>query len=67
MFIPTLLEPSGNQESSEAENSGLEDQEQNTRGERWDKADRWALHIISGSGKWLPVIVTFTVIKIYLF
>lgn len=56
MLIPTLLEPSGNQESSEAENSGLEGQEQNT----WGKAVRLALHIISGSGKWLPVIAPFS-------
>ena len=60
LFIPTLLEPSGNQESSEAENSGLKDQEPNTWGERGAKADRSALHIISGSGKWLLVIVPFS-------
>lgn len=67
MFIPTLLEPSGNQERPEAENSGLEDEKQNTWGERWGKADRLAFHIISGSGKWLLVIVPSVVIKIYLF
>lgn len=60
LFIPTLLEPSGNQESSEAENSGLKDQEPNTWGERGAKADRLALHIISGSGKRRLVIVPFS-------
>lgn len=60
MFIPTRLEPSGNQKSSEAENSGLKDQEPNTWGERRAKADRLARHIISGSGKWLLVTVPFS-------
>lgn len=37
MFMSTLLEPTGNQESSETQNSSLKDQEQNTWGERWVK------------------------------
>lgn len=50
MFISTLLEPTGNQDSSDAGKSGLEGQEQNTWRERWGKADRLPLYIISGSG-----------------
>lgn len=67
VFISTLLELAGSPESSEAESSGLEDQEQDMWGESGGKADRLALCIISGSGEWWLVIVPFRVIKMYLF
>lgn len=54
MCISTLWEPTGKREISEAGNSGLEGQEQNTWGGRWEKqTDR---HVISfppqASGYW---------------
>ena len=54
MCISTLLEPTGNQESSEAGNSGLEGQEQNPWGERWGEANRSPLtsFLAQASGYW---------------
>ena len=64
MFIPTLLEPSGNQESSEAENSGLKHQEPNTWGETWAKQTQHFTSFLSqASGYWS---LCLSVTEIYL-